>query len=399
MPDVAVPRRAVLGVLAAVTGACVVLAGCSPSKAVTTAATPKGTQVPVTTRDIAQTKTETGTVAYGAADAVKLVGLSTAAGAGTTPATTTTVAPGRSGAAPAAGASDAANAATTTVGVITALPALGSTIDRNGSLVEINGLPAAVLMFGSRPMWRTLQDGVPDGPDVRELEENLSALGYGGFTVDDSFTSSTGDAVAKWQASLGLSPTRIVQRDDVVFQPSAVRVSAWSAQPGDAASGAVLSVTGTARIVNVDLAQSDAGLAVPGRTVTITPASGAPVQGTVFAAATQASASDSTGGNSGGGGGGATAAAATTTTHVTIVVPPGTALADGSASVDFTTDMAAGVLAVPVKALLALAEGGYAVQKVTGSSTELTKVTPGQFADGYVEIKTGLVAGDKVVVP
>jgi predicted ribosome-associated RNA-binding protein Tma20 len=58
------------------------------------------------------------------------------------------------------------------------------------------------------------------------------------------------------------------------------------------------------------------------------------------------------------------------------------------------------VLAIPVAALLALAEGGYAVELVDNGSTHLVGVETGLFADGLVEVKgNGLSAGDLVVVP
>lgn len=60
---------------------------------------------------------------------------------------------------------------------------------------------------------------------------------------------------------------------------------------------------------------------------------------------------------------------------------------------------ARGVLAVPVAALLALAEGGYAVERVDGSATELVGVGLGTIADGFVEIIGEVAAGDRVVVP
>jgi hypothetical protein len=51
-----------------------------------------------------------------------------------------------------------------------------------------------------------------------------------------------------------------------------------------------------------------------------------------------------------------------------------------------------------VAALLALREGGYAVQVVNGTTTTLVAVQTGMFADGNVEITgTGLQAGLKVV--
>lgn len=72
---------------------------------------------------------------------------------------------------------------------------------------------------------------------------------------------------------------------------------------------------------------------------------------------------------------------------------------DGSpVDVYFTRRKAENVLAVPVGALLALAEGGYGVE--LAGTHELVAVETGLFADGMVEIKAGgLPAGTKVVVP
>ena len=63
-------------------------------------------------------------------------------------------------------------------------------------------------------------------------------------------------------------------------------------------------------------------------------------------------------------------------------------------------------LVVPVSALVALAEGGYAIEVVTGTAadgtqtTKLVGVTPGLFTDGFVAITgTDIQAGQSVVVP
>ena len=62
----------------------------------------------------------------------------------------------------------------------------------------------------------------------------------------------------------------------------------------------------------------------------------------------------------------------------------------------------AGATAVPAAALLALAEGGYAVEvpdaaAVTG--TRLVRVEVGMFADGWVQITGDVAPGDQVVTP
>jgi hypothetical protein len=58
------------------------------------------------------------------------------------------------------------------------------------------------------------------------------------------------------------------------------------------------------------------------------------------------------------------------------------------------------VLAVPVTALVALAEGGYAVELAEGGGTRLVGVETGLFAGGKVEVRgSGLRQGQRVVVP
>jgi len=69
--------------------------------------------------------------------------------------------------------------------------------------------------------------------------------------------------------------------------------------------------------------------------------------------------------------------------------------------VNVVTESRAGVMAVPVTALLALAEGGYAVEVDNGDgTTRLVAVDPGLYADNRVEVdSTGIQVGDLVVVP
>jgi multidrug efflux pump subunit AcrA (membrane-fusion protein) len=67
--------------------------------------------------------------------------------------------------------------------------------------------------------------------------------------------------------------------------------------------------------------------------------------------------------------------------------------------VEVVTDRRDGVLAVPVNALVALLEGGYAVEIVEDDgSHRYVRVDPGLFQDGMVEVTgEGLEAGDTVV--
>jgi hypothetical protein len=69
-------------------------------------------------------------------------------------------------------------------------------------------------------------------------------------------------------------------------------------------------------------------------------------------------------------------------------------------TVSVTKAIAESVLSTPVVSLLALSEGGYALEVVEMASTRLIPVKLGVYADGWVEVTgPGLKAGDEVVVP
>ncbi len=112
-------------------------------------------------------------------------------------------------------------------GTFTWLPSVGAVIDRGRTLWRIDDLPV-VLMYGSVPAYRTLKQGVSDGPDVTELNENLIDLGfdpYGAITDDESFGEATATAVKRWQKAEGLTETGEIELGRVVFAPGARRVT------------------------------------------------------------------------------------------------------------------------------------------------------------------------------
>jgi Putative peptidoglycan binding domain len=90
-------------------------------------------------------------------------------------------------------------------GIVTWLPAPGATVSRGQPLYKANNL-AVPLFYGVLPPYRQLRSG-DSGDDVKEVEQNLAALGYTGVTVDASYTSATASAVKKWQKDLGLAQT------------------------------------------------------------------------------------------------------------------------------------------------------------------------------------------------
>jgi peptidoglycan hydrolase-like protein with peptidoglycan-binding domain len=106
-------------------------------------------------------------------------------------------------------------------GTITMLPTEGETMRRGDALVAVDGHPV-VLLYGMVPAWRRLGLGVSPGPDVRQLETNLTALGYApeSINVDRRFDEETAAAVGQWQRDLGLNGTGVVPRANRVPPPT-----------------------------------------------------------------------------------------------------------------------------------------------------------------------------------
>ena len=117
-------------------------------------------------------------------------------------------------------------------GTLTSLPKVGDTIKRGEELYALGGEPV-LLMYGEVPAYRNLADGIDDGADVEQLEENLAALGYEPGTVDEEFSSTTADAVGAWQEDLGLEATGAVELGRVAFLPGPRRVTEVKATLGE----------------------------------------------------------------------------------------------------------------------------------------------------------------------
>jgi peptidoglycan hydrolase-like protein with peptidoglycan-binding domain len=281
-------------------------------------------------------------------------------------------------------------------GTITALPDEGAVVTRGEALYRVDGRPVP-LLYGRLPAWRALETGVDDGPDVRQLERNLVALGYDpdrAITVDNHFTWATRAAVRRFQEAAGREETGGFQPGDAVWQPGPVRVGQLKAAVGDSArpGSALLEVTDTERQVLIDLDASRQPYVRAGDRVDLELPGGRTTTGRVASVGKVATA---------GSGGAGEDTTPTVELVVTLDDPKATGRLD-QAPVDasITTEVREGVLAVPVNALLALAEGGYAVEVERQGRRELVGVETGLFADGQVEVEgAGLKAGDRVVVP
>jgi peptidoglycan hydrolase-like protein with peptidoglycan-binding domain len=282
-------------------------------------------------------------------------------------------------------------------GTITSLPSEGTVVERGQALYWIDNRPIP-LLYGDLPAWRRFEAGMSDGPDVRQLEQNLVALGYATepeLTVDERFTLATAAAVKRWQQAIGVAPTGAVELSDAVFLPDAVRVASVKAERGSAARPGeqILAGTTTGRIVRIDLDATKQALAKAGDRVEVKLPSGRTTTGTIAWVGSVAQTK----------GQGETAKRVIEVT-VTLDDPNATGTIDQApVKVGITSDSRSGVLAVPVNALLALAEGGYGVRlvdEVAGAPGRIVAVKTGLFARGMVEISGESIAeGVTVEVP
>jgi peptidoglycan hydrolase-like protein with peptidoglycan-binding domain len=244
------------------------------------------------------------------------------------------------------------------------------------------------LFYGSLPLYRPVRTS-DSGDDVREIETNLAALGYTGFTVDDSFTESTAAAVRKWQKDLGVTQTGMVDPEAVVVATGAVRITELAARPGKPANGPVLAYAGTVRVVSIALDVALQDLAKQGVTAQITLPNGKSVQGVISQVGTVATPGQDE--------------QHPATIDVTVTIADQSTLGtldQAPVVVKLASSTVENALTVPVTALVALAEGGYGVQVVTGSQTRYVAVQPGMFANGRVQITgEGITEGTQVVVP
>jgi Putative peptidoglycan binding domain len=300
-------------------------------------------------------------------------------------------------------------------GTYTQLPTLGQVIRQGHALYRVNNSPVA-LLYGSTPAYRTLSAGV-SGPDVAELNADLVALKYASSSQlrprSAFFGSATTAAVEKLQAALGVTQNGTLTLGQAVFEPTAVRMTSVSAQPGGSAQPGetVLQGTSTTRQVQVALDASQQTSMAVGNKVSITLPNNQITPGVVSSVGSVATCPSS----SGGGGQGSSSAAPGTDTcssgstpTISVDVTPSDPAATGTwdrapVQVGITTDSVPNAIVVPVTALLARAGGGYAVEVVSaGASNHLVPVSLGLFddADGLVQVSgPGLAAGEEVVVP
>jgi hypothetical protein len=284
-------------------------------------------------------------------------------------------------------------------GVLTAVTPAGTTVSRGGALYAVADRPVR-LLYGSTPAYRDFGSGMTDGPDVRQLEENLVALGADPghqISVDARFTAATAAAIRRQQATWGLpvgERTGRLALGQVVFQPGALRVSQVQATVGNTIGPdqPVLSATSATPVVAAEVTAERRTLIRVGDQVTVTMAGAPPFPGTVTQIGRVANAAPPSGGSG-------SSPPSTVPVTISVTVPQAAAdLDQAPVDVAITRQTHEHVLLVPVAALLARPGGGYQVRL---DPDRYVQVEPGLFdsVTGKVEVTGDLSAGQRVRVP
>ena len=296
------------------------------------------------------------------------------------------------------GYADSYNVVNQAQGTVTAIPTVSQVVSQGQMLYQVSGAPV-VLLYGSTPAYRTLSEGMI-GADVAQLNADLVDLGAATGTELPSgtaeFTYWTQVGVKKLQTALGETQNGSLSLGQVVYAPTAVRVTAVSATLGAPAQPGqpVLSASSMTRQVSIALDASEQSEVAVGDKVTITLPNNQTTPGVISSVGTVATAPPPGSSDS--------------SPTITVLVNPTDPTATGSwdqapVNVTITTGNVSNVLVVPVDALLVQSGGAYAVE-VAGANgaRHLMTVTLGLFddADGLVQVSgSELSAGERVVVP
>lgn len=285
------------------------------------------------------------------------------------------------------------------MGTYTWLPAVGQVINQGQALYQVNGAPTW-LLYGPTPVYRDLAENAT-GADVTELNAALVSLGYATRSqidpTSDDFNWETKAAVERMQAAMGVTQDGVLHQGQAVFLPGAVRITTVNGTlGGQAGPGPMATATAVTRQVTVALDATQQAQVKVGDQVIITLPNNQTTPGVVASVGTVATSSSSGSGSNN-----------NTPPTVQVDITPTDPAATGSldqapVQVSITTATASNALVVPVNALLALANSGYAVEVVEpGGAHRLVAVTLGLFddADGLVQVtNTALRPGERVVV-
>ena len=234
------------------------------------------------------------------------------------------------------------------------------------------------------------------GTDILQLEKALLALHYdagGKLEADGVFTLESIAAIIEFQNAAALEVDGIIDIGEIVFLSGAARVTDQLTTEGNVigAGSSVLDISFSPKVVRMDLPSDEQGSLVVGSQVVVELPDQSKVPATVISVSNIAEAPIN-------GSGLATFDVVIELTDSQLAM----GLDEAPVEVIVISDAVVDVMAVPVSALVALLEGGYAVELDTGSGTKrYVGVETGFFGEnGMIEIVSPeLEPGDRVVIP
>lgn len=292
--------------------------------------------------------------------------------------------PTRTGpATPATSPSSSASQSSTSTQTITSIIAVGTAVVAGDLLYTVDN-QSVLALYGALPAWRSMSTSSSDGPDIKQLEYNLVALGYDSdrkVTVDDHFDSKTATMVKAWQTGRGDTASGSVPLGSVVFVPTATTALEVTAKLGATVSdGAkIVTLAAAAQEVVIDVPTADQARVTPGLTVAIGRGAGTVslLRSIVRSGAVVVQA------------------------VITPTSPIDNVSNGATVSVSLNIDSLKGVLIAPAQALVSRLDGTYAVQ-VQAADGSLTWHTVELLATSGSKVGIrgeGIAEGTTVMVP
>jgi peptidoglycan hydrolase-like protein with peptidoglycan-binding domain len=186
------------------------------------------------------------------------------------------------------------------------------------------------------------------------------------------------------------SPAKKSPSQESAAKKSPSQESPAKESPGSEAGAgmAVLTTTSTQQLVQLKVKAEQQTLARVGQSAPVTLPSGDVVRGRIIEVGSVASSAAGEGEKEKGGGGGEKGEGESATIPVTLALEHRLAHLDQApVSVELVKSIRRDVLAVAATALTATAGGGYALETLQGGRRLALPVTPGMFANGYVQIE------------
>jgi hypothetical protein len=280
-------------------------------------------------------------------------------------------------------------------GTYTDLPEAGDNFTLGDEVYEVDGTNTSYLMYGNRPAYRALDIDSDNGPDIKQLEASLYEISFpkilgANFDPDWNFRAKTEDAILQWQKRTNQDQDGRIEMGEITFVPDDVRITQVLPELGSRSqAGQVLAYTsGTDLVVTLDLAADRRDILNVADPVTVELPDDSEAAGVVTEISSVAETLQG---------------ASEPTVEVTIELEDTAVVGDldgAEVSVSIVRETRPDVLTVPVDALLALREGGYAIEMVAeDGSTYLVATDVGLFDDNGVEVSGNFSVGDTVVVP